>query len=92
MKNEYEHSQALREAQSALVTLRHRARLLHWLSGGRGYDGMGRRESERLRDKLDEADFWLGGLARALNAGGERAQSLGYGLGYGTDPNTGEVT
>lgn len=76
---DYEHTQALRDAQDALVTLRHRARKLHWISGGKGYDGMGARESEQLRTKLDEAGFWLGALSRSMNAGGERAKTLGYG-------------
>ena len=74
MKREYEHSATLREAQAALITLRHRVRRLHWMSGGEGYDGMGRRELEHVRTKLDEADFWLAAASRSLAAGGKRAQ------------------
>ena len=79
MSLDYEHSDALREAQQALITLRHRVRRLHWMSGGKGYDNMGRRELEQVRVKLDEADFWLAAASRALNAGGQRAVSLGFG-------------
>lgn len=69
----YEHSETLVAAQQALIKLRHATRKLWWMSGGRGYDNMGRRELEHVRTKLDEADHWLAAASRALNAGGARA-------------------
>jgi len=74
----YEHSDALSEAQDALITLRHRLRKLHWMSGGQGYDNMGARELEQVRLKLDEADMWLAAASRSLNAGGKRAIAAGF--------------
>jgi hypothetical protein len=76
---EYEHTDNLRAAQEALIALRKNVKRLHFLAGGRGYDNMGRRELEHVRTKLDETDFWLAAASRALNAGGARAQALGYG-------------
>lgn len=76
-RREYEHSDALREAQATLRELRSRAKKLHWISGGAGYDNMGARELDQLRVKIDEAEFWLAAASRSLNAGGKRAQKAG---------------
>lgn len=76
--DEFEHTTDLQAARGALLELRKRVRALHWISGGHGYDGMGRRESEQLRVKLDEAEFWLSSMTRSLNAGGKRARAQGY--------------
>jgi hypothetical protein len=78
MSEEYEHSQALRDAQAALIVLRSRTRHLHWVSGGGGYEGMGRRELEQVRTKLDEVDMWLARASNSLRAGGKRAIAEGY--------------
>lgn len=78
MSEEFEHSAALREAQEALVIVRQRVRHLHWLSGGGGYDGMGKRDLEQVRTKLDEADMWLARASNSLRAGGKRAIAEGY--------------
>lgn len=75
---EYEHSQDLREAQEAMTVLRKRIGRLHFFSGGKGYDNMGRRELQHVRDRVDEADFWLAAASRSLNAGGKRAEALGF--------------
>lgn len=77
-QGQYEHSEALSEAQKALITLRARVRELHWLSGGKGYDNMGARELNQVRNKLDEADMWLAAASRSLNAGGKRAIASGF--------------
>jgi hypothetical protein len=74
----YEHTATQKEAEELLIKLRRCARKLHWISGGEGYDNMGKRESENLRNKLDEASYWFAALTRAMNAGGERAVKLGY--------------
>lgn len=75
----YEHSEDLRQAEQDLADLRKRVRRMYWMSGGRGYDNMGRRELEQVRIKLDEASFWLSAATRSLNAGGERAIAEGFG-------------
>lgn len=75
---DYEHSDVLDEAQDALIRLRRATRTLWWMSGGRGYDNMGRRELDHIRTKLDEADFWLAAASRHLNEGGGRAKKQGY--------------
>lgn len=76
-----EHAEHLTAAQEAVLELRRRLKKLHWIAGGIGYDNMGRRELENVRDKLDELDFWLSAASRSLYAGGKRAESLGYGEG-----------
>jgi len=73
---DYEHSETLAAAQQALINLRHATRTLWWMSGGRGYDNMGRRELEHVRTKLDEADHWLAAASRSLNAGGARSARM----------------
>ena len=79
MKHDYEHTETLAEAWESMAVLRKRLRRLHFFSGGKGYDNMGRRELDQARVKVDEADFWLAAASRALNAGGARAIKLGYG-------------
>jgi hypothetical protein len=74
-----EHGEHLVVAQEALLELRKRLKKLNWISGGRGYDNMGKRELENCRNKLDELDFWLAAASRSLYAGSQRAASLGYG-------------
>lgn len=75
---EFEHSEPMRQAQADLVGLRKRLKRLHWISRGRGYDNMARRELELARVKLDELEHWLGAASHALNAGGARAAKLGF--------------
>lgn len=74
MAADFEHSEDLRAAFADLADLRKRIKRLHWMSGGEGYDNMGRREIEQARVKVDEAEFWLAAGSRALNAGGRRAE------------------
>jgi hypothetical protein len=74
----FEHTAVLRDAEAAMARLRKCSRKLHFIAGGNGYDNMGRRELDHVRDKIDEADFWLAAASRALNAGGKRAHDLGY--------------
>jgi len=74
----FEHSHELAAAHAALIELRLHTRRLHWMSGGKGYDNMGRRELEQVRVKIDEADFWLAAASRSLNAGGKRAVASGF--------------
>lgn len=78
MKQDYEHTAAILEAREALIQCRSRIRKLHWISGGRGYDNMGKRELEMTRLKLDEAEHWLSSATGSLNAGAKRARSQGF--------------
>lgn len=73
---EYEHTQALRDVEAAVTTLRNRIRKLHWIAGGKGYDNMGKRELENARNRADEAAFWIAAASRSLNAGAQRYESL----------------
>lgn len=75
---DYEHSHALREAFEAIIVLRKRFKRLHWISGGAGYDNMGKREIEQARNRLDEAAFWLNQASGSLAAGAKRAIAGGH--------------
>jgi hypothetical protein len=74
----FEHDVALREAFEQIQALRKRLKRLHWISGGRGYENMGKREIEQARNRLDEAAFWLNQASGSLAAGGKRAVAEGY--------------
>lgn len=80
MKPDYEHTETMREAREALIKSRKRVRHLHWISGGKGYNNMGKRELEIARTKLDEAEHWLSAASGSLNAGAKRAIAEGYRL------------
>lgn len=76
--NRFEHSRDLREAHKDMTDLRKRIKRLLWVSAGKGYDGMGQRELENARDRLDEAAHWLNAAGGSLSAGGKRAVAEGF--------------
>jgi hypothetical protein len=76
---EFEHTRDLGIAREAIIEARQRVRKLGWISGGAGYEGMGKRELEQARLKLDEAEHWLSAATGQLNAGGKRAFKVANG-------------